>query len=101
MNASAASRGRPHTAGVGWRARTSSSTDGAGCDSRPSTRVARCWTFATATTDGSAYEQLGRSGDEPVEVGHEAGGVAEPQPAEHGGDIDGGVGHELDLADQH
>ena len=32
--------------GVGCRACTSSSTDGAGCDSRPSTRVARCCTLA-------------------------------------------------------
>jgi hypothetical protein len=41
----------PHTAGVGCRTETNSSTEAGGCDRRPSTVVARCCTLASETTE--------------------------------------------------
>src|ERR1700674_2651647 len=50
IRASAASRGQPPTAGVGWRAAASSSSLAGGSKSSAVTAVARCWMLVKRTT---------------------------------------------------
>ena len=58
MIRSAASRGHPPTAGVGWRAAANSSTSAGGLVSSASTEVARCWMLVKRTTSGGRAETV-------------------------------------------